>query len=69
MNMAIGRMQVSVRVVEPARPHTREVKQTASTDTASNARHAYERNRLHNEVEADRRRWSDSMLLSGPQRR
>lgn len=66
MTVALGRMQVSVRVVEQARPRTVTPTTIAPTGAMGNARHAYESEQRRQEVEADRRRWANHTLFSGP---
>lgn len=67
MNMAIGRMQLSVTLNE--RPAARGRDHTESVTTATpDAERAYARERRRQAVEADRARWSSMIQRNGPQR-
>ena len=65
MNVAVGRLQLSISVNDTARSLPVEAPKKSIDRTEA----TFRRNRLHDEVEADRQRWSmDNILCNGWQR-
>jgi hypothetical protein len=59
MNVAVGRLQLSIKVASPVR-ETRSSKATAERDGLERA---FRTERLHQDVESDRRRWTSDHTL------
>lgn len=59
MNVAVGRLQLSIRVAPPAR-----VRHPAVTPEPQNSlEHAFNADRNHRAVESDKQRWSTESIL------
>jgi hypothetical protein len=63
MNVAVGRLQLSITMASPAQ-QTRQISPGGdSRQIDSSLEHAYQIERRHQEVEADRRRWITDQTL------
>ena len=67
MNVAVGRLQVTVTVAPPARESGRRPAAVTS-DTSGAAERAYHRQQMRDAVEEDRNRWDRVRLLHTPAR-
>jgi hypothetical protein len=59
MNVAVGRLHLSITMASPV-PETQRSKERSERDGLE---HAFRAERLHQDVESDRRRWASNHTL------
>jgi hypothetical protein len=63
MNVAVGRLQLSISLAAPAPPRHVAKHHRANAPTGDTLAHAYQAERRLEAVEADRRRWATDHTL------